>query len=47
MIVGGVWDCEVHPKLYEKYEHYKNLYRVLYEYTTFNLMINLREDKDK
>lgn len=47
MIVGGVWDCEVHPKLYEKYEHYKNLYRVLYEYTSFKFMINLLEDKDK
>ena len=28
-------------------EHYKNLYRVLYEYTSFKFMINLLEDKDK
>ena len=47
MITSGVWECNTYPHLERPLNSYKILYRIIYEYLSFNFVINLLRDSDK
>ena len=47
MTTSGVWESEISPHLEMPFNHYKCLYKVYYEYTSFKFIINLLVDDNK
>ena len=47
MITSGVWESGNYPHLKQPFNHYKCIYKILYEYTSFRFIINLLLDDDK
>lgn len=47
MITSGVWECNTYPHLPKPLNHYKILYKILYDYLSFSFVITLLRDDDK
>ena len=47
MTTSGVWESEIFPHLEQPFNHYKCLYKLYYEYTSFKFIINLLVDDNK